>query len=173
MLLHIIIASSNFGGSNVYLIDEIYFKLRKDEVLKAKARLKKISINTVTDNISKNCWKYDMQFEVVFKNGDEVVVKMMGKKKSRLLVYDKSNIVFTEKFDSFLNMMDNYGADDGIYITTGVFEGKIMDSFNHFFHSDVKLIDEIKFIRQQLGCQNKCNEVFKYGKMNFYKYFPY
>lgn len=153
-------------------IDEFYLKIRNKEIIKAKNKLKKLTINTIADNITKNCWKNNIQYDVILKNSDELLIKLEGRSKMWLLKYDKSAMVFYDEFDKFLNYMDIYKAEKGIYITIGVFEPKILKSCHHIFYSDVKLIDSIKFIKEQLGFRKKCEEIFKYGKLNFYAYFP-
>lgn len=153
-------------------IDGLYTKIRSKEIIKAKNKLKKLTVNTITDTITKNCWKNNIQYDIILKNSEELLIKLEGRSKVWLLKYDKKAMIFYDEFDRFLNYMDIYKAENGIYITIGVFEPKILKSCHHIFFSDVKLIDNIKFIKEQLGYYKKCEEVFKYGKLNFYSYFP-
>lgn len=153
-------------------IDGLYAKIRSKEIIKAKNKLKKLTVNTITDSITKNCWKNNIQYDIILKNSEELLIKLDGRGKVWLLKYDKKTMIFYDEFDRFLNYMDIYKAEKGIYITIGFFETKILKSCHHVFFNDVKLIDNIKFIKEQIGYCKKSDEVLKYGKLNFYSYFP-
>ena len=153
-------------------IDTLYVKIRSKEIVKAKSKLKKLTVNTITDSITKSCWKNNIQYDIILKNSEELLIRLEGRGKVWLLKYDKKAMIFYDEFDRFLNYMDIYKAENGIYITIGVFEPKIIKSCHHIFLNDVRLIDNVKFIKEQLGYCKKCEEVFKYGKLNFYSYLP-
>lgn len=152
-------------------IEEIYFKIRKDEINKGKRNLKKLKVNTVYLCITRNCWKYNIQYQVIVKNKDKVILNFKSGEKNTLLQYHKATMVFYREYCKFLNTMDINKIEKGFYITTGIFEEKVLkENKKNLFRKKIKLEDGRHFLKEQLGYGFTINDVFKKKKLNFYKY---
>lgn len=155
------------------LLNKLYYTVRKKEVEIAKRRLRKINIDVILKCISKSCWKYNVQYEVILKTAEILVIKIKGKKSNLILKYHICDLVFMEGYNSFMDYLFIYNRCMGIYITTGVFESKAIRASNSIFlHNKIRLENNITFIRKQLGLFGKANQIFKYRKLRFDRYLP-
>jgi hypothetical protein len=145
-----------------YLLDKSYFNWKKTKLYKAKIKLKKISISEISDNITRNCWKYNIQYQIILKSSDTLLIKLIGKEKKLLLKYHKKDVVMFTDYERFLNCLENYELERGIYITTGFFKKQTYNNINNIFHKRVKKIDADKFIRKQINI----------SKLSFLEYLP-
>lgn len=154
-------------------INKIYLIIRKKEIFKAKIKLKKVKTDLVLKVLTKICWNCGIQYEIIIKRYDVLILKLTGKKENIIFKYHKTDMVFMEDYQRFLNYIDEYSAQKGVYITTGVFENKILSDLNHFIFNDkVKLVDCISFIRYQLGLFNDTYKAFTKDTLKFYRYLP-
>lgn len=172
----ILINCSNFkvGLSLLVFFNIIYSRLRRNEIKRAKILIRKIKTEDVFDSITKSCWKSGIQYETLIKNPDMLDIKLKGRKEVVLIRFHKIDMVFSEDYEKFILRMEVNDVKKGIYITTGVFEGKIMKMHRKIFHlhRSVKEVDNFNFIKSQLGLYGSATEVFKNNKLKFFKYLP-
>lgn len=147
----------------------LYLKLRKDEVEKAKAKLNIMNIDTIFQCLTKDCWVYGVQYDVVIKTQDYFIIKLFGRRKDVLIKYHKTDVVFSEDYDRFLYEVNLNESQRGVYITTGVFDFKI----SKFFNNKIIIEDNAHFIKYQLGFYATTKEVFYRRKIKFFKYLEY
>ena len=115
------------------LIDKVHIKLKKDEFYKGKAKLEKLNIDVVTENITKNCWNYNIQYKIFLKTSNLLIIKLTGKEKTILFKYDIKERVLLKDYEEFLKYLDIYNIEKGVYITTGIFEDTINKSAKNIF----------------------------------------
>lgn len=154
------------------VFDSMYLKLRKEEIEKARFRIKKIKIDSVLQNITKSCWKFNLPYEIYIKTKDCVVIKLFGLNESVLIKYHNSEVVFINEINAFLNEMDETNADRGIYITTGRFRMSKKYMYSLGKVKNIILENGTSFIINQLGIQGRVEEELKETRLDFYKYFP-
>lgn len=157
----------------VNILDSLYYQLKKDEIKKASTILKKIDIETIFENLSKLCWKYNIQWETIIKTNYLLKLKLTCHNQIVMLKYHKTDMVTLEQIDSFLNELDKTKANKGFYITTGEFERK--NKNNHRISlkkKDLILEDSFIFIKNNLGLIGRAKDDFTIKKLNFYKYLP-
>lgn len=156
-----------------HLFDRIYLRFRKDEIEKGKYRMKKIKLDNILQCINKECWKINIQCSVILRTNDAIILKLEGVRETILLKYHRTDMIFVEDFDRFINILKSYKVNKGVYITTGVFEAKIAKITNHFlFGNRVKLEDNFRFLKRQLGWKGKTEDTIKNNKLKFYHYLP-
>lgn len=148
---------------------KLYPKIRKNEVEKSKAKLKKMNIDIIFQCLTKDCWIYGIQYDVVIKTEDYFIIKVFGRKKDVLIKYHRTDIVFVEDYNRFLYEVNLNDSQKGIYITTGVFDFKM----SRFFYHKIIIEDNIHFIKYQLGFSAMTQDVFYKKRIKFFKYFDY
>ncbi|AWI07015.1 hypothetical protein [Clostridium drakei] len=121
-------------------------------------KLKKVSINEISDSITKSCWNYNIQYEMILKDSNTLLIDLMGKEKEILLKYHKKDIITKNDYEGFINYLESYEIKRGIYITTGFFEKYMYNNL----HKKIKKIDIKKFIKKQPNID----------KLNFLQYLP-
>lgn len=141
--------------------DRLYYKVRRKEVNSSIRRLKKIKTGTILQCISKECWKSNIQYKVIIKNYDILLLYTMGTRKSILIMYHKTNKVNSEQLQNFEDCMTYYSVDRGVYIALGSFQEK------YKLHRKTKLVNGIAFVRFQIGFFRKT-----YKQISFYKFLP-
>ena len=136
--------------------------------------LKKIKIDTVFDAITKSCWKHGLQYETIIKNNEVIEIRLKSRREQVLFKFHKTDMVFVDDYEKFVLKMELLDIKRGVYITTGVFEGKVVKNYRRVFpfFNNVNIEDNVDFIKGQLGLWGKAAEVFKYKKLNFYRYLP-
>ncbi|GAA0733170.1 hypothetical protein [Clostridium oceanicum] len=139
---------------------------------KAKWTLKKVKVDEILNSIENSCWKYGIQYDILYKNSESVLLRLRRKKKIKILKYHKSQIVFEKDFKDFLNYMDKFEIDNGVYITTGVFTQEILNKVIHFKFKNIKLVDNLSLIKKELGLKGKSNDMFKKPESVFLAYLP-
>lgn len=149
------------------IINSLYFTIRRREVRASQAKLKKITISGIMQNISKTCWNYGIKDEIIIKNENILIIKLTGGKKTILLKYHKTDLAGSDEFESLLTLMRSLGIDKAVYITTGSFDEKIHK------HKNIKLIDGLKFIRGQLGLSGRAWMRITRDKICFVQYMPF
>ena len=156
----------------ISLLDRLYYRLRKDEIIKAKNILSKIKIDSVFECLTKCCWKYGIQYEILFKNKEMFIIKLMGRSEIVIIKFHRSEMVLLEDYVAFLSIIGNYHIKRSIYITTGEFEEKITrnEKGNPLLSKENRIEDGCRFIRRQLGLKGTASEIFNYKIFNFYNY---
>lgn len=155
------------------LLDSVYYKLRKEEIEKASTRFKRIKTDTILQNLSKLCWKFNIQYEIIIKTRDILVIRLTSERETVVLKYHNCSMVSKKEIDIFMSEIDKREAHRGIYITTGNFETKERQSFkNLFLKKDIMLEDCLSFIKGQLGLRGKTMQSFKTSRLNLLKYLP-
>lgn len=144
------------------IIDTAYLKIRGDELYKGKVELKKINIEVVKENITKNCWNYNIQYEIFLKTSNLLIIKLIGREKTILFKYHKKDRVALRDYQDFLNYLEIYSIEKGVYVTTGVFENNISKNIDNILNRRVKKVDGIKLIKRQL----------KVNGLSFLEYLP-
>jgi hypothetical protein len=155
------------------LLGSLYRQLKKEEIEKASTILKRMKIDTILQNLSKLCWKYNIQYEIIFKTNDTLSLKLSGNTEIVVFKYHKVEVVYREEVDFFLNELDENNANKGFYITTGEFATKNKSSIKSMpYKKDVILEDGFTFIKNNLGIKGRAEKDFKINKLNFFKYLP-
>lgn len=155
------------------LLNKIYYKLRKEEIEKASTRFKRIRIDTIQQSLSKLCWEYNIQYEIMIKTSDMLTIKLSGNRETVLFKYHNTKMVIRDDVDFFMNELDENKAHRGVYLTTGKFE-KIQGQRCRGLgiKNDCMLEDSFSFIKRHLGIRGKASRRFKIDKLNFFKYLP-
>lgn len=151
---------------------KIYFKLIKADKSRSFLMLDRLNIDKILNNLVKVCWKNNIQYHSIFKNNEVLMLYLSGKEDKVLLTFSKEKMIFEEVFQCFLTQVLKYNVKKAIFITTGVFEAKIIKSSNLFIYGNIKLIDKYTFIRHQLGIFGDEYNNLKEESLKFYKYLP-
>jgi hypothetical protein len=127
----------------------------------------------VFKNLTKNCWIYGIQYEVIIKDRLTLEIKLIGKREKVLLKFNKNLVVFKEDYNNFVDLVELMEVDKAYYITTGVFQAEIY-KLNSWKLSYPKIIleDSKAFLKRQLWSKKKYNEHLKYDKLDFNRYLP-
>lgn len=149
-----------------------YFKLIKAEENKALSMLNKLSIDKIFHSLVKVCWENNIQYHVVLKNNEALMMYLSGKEDSVFLNFSKEKMIFEEIFECFLTQALKYNAKKSIFITMGIFDNKIIKSPTLVVHRNIKLIDRYTFIRHQIGFTGDIYNDLKENNFKFYKYLP-
>lgn len=144
------------------IVEKAYLRIRQDELYRRKLKLKKINIDSITEDITKDCWNYNIQYEIFLKTSNLLIIKLIGTERTILFKYHKKDRVLLRDYREFLNRLDICKVERGIYITTGVFEENINKDEKGIFGKRVKKVDGIKLIKRQL----------KFNKLSFLEYLP-
>lgn len=127
----------------------------------------------VFKNLTKNCWIYGIQYEVIIKDRLTLEIKLIGKREKILLKFNKTLVVFKEDYNSFIDLVDLMEVDKAYFITTGVFQAEIykLNSWK-LSYPKVFLEDSKAFLKRQIWSKKKYNEHLKYDKLDFNRYLP-
>lgn len=157
----------------MFFIDTIYYKLNKNKVEKAILKFKKISIDKVYEIVTRNCWEYGIQYEVIFKDKNQLEIKLIGRKEIYLIKFEKALAVDIIDYDKFINLVNIVEASKGYYITTGVFQQDVENKNNRLLLlKKIKLINGYNFIKRQIWLNDKSLNHISYNKLHFFKYLP-
>jgi hypothetical protein len=155
------------------LLNKVYYQLRKEEIQKASTRFKMIKIDTILQILTKICWKYNIQYQLMIKTSDMLTIKLIGNKETVIFKYHKTDKVLRDDVDFFMNELDENKARKGVYLTTGRFEKlKGLRCRNLVVKKDCILEDNFTFIKRHIGIRGKAVRKFKIDKLNFFKYLP-
>lgn len=151
------------------LIDSIYLRLRSEELIKAKKKLKKIDITFVFNTISRVCWKNNIKYELLYKNKDILSMRLKGNFESIIIWFHHTNLVNMEDYNRLLFEVEENRSHKGVYITSGNF----MD-YIYKINNDNKIVleDNRSFLIKQLGFNFNTDDIFKKRYLNFYRYLP-
>lgn len=156
----------------MFLLDKLYMMLKKEQIDKAVLKFKKIDINIVYELLTKNCWKYGIQYEVIIKTKDLIEVRLYSEREEILFKFHKTPIVFIGEYNNFIDRLRACKVRKGIYITTGVFEEIILKSHSKRFEGrKVILEDNFHFLKKQIWLKYK-GKPLKFKELQFYKYLP-
>lgn len=155
-------------------IDKLYYLIRKNNIEISKLKFKNITIEEVYQILSKNCWKYGIQHEIIMKNRDILEIRLEGRKNVTLFKFHKSPMIFYDNYHRFLNLKELVEADKGIYITTGVFENSIYRNNSHYFwRNNTKIYDNYSFIKKQIRLNPKHKKGLNISYIDLSNYLPY
>ncbi len=155
------------------LLNHIYCSLRREELEKAIEQFRKIKIDEILQRLTKLCWKNNIHYEVLFKTKDILIIELTGNQQVVFFKYHKTDRVSKEDLDFFMGSMEQSRANKGVYITTGIFEGKsVAYSSSREVRKDIFLEDSFSFAKGNLGIRGKALKEFKTDRLNFYKYLP-
>ncbi|GFP77527.1 hypothetical protein bsdtw1_03684 [Clostridium fungisolvens] len=127
----------------------------------------------VFKNLTKNCWIYGIQYEVIIKDRLTLEIKLIGKREKVLLKFNKTLVVFKEDYNSFIDLVELMEVDKAYFITTGVFQAEIYKLNNwKLSYPKVFLEDSKAFLKRQIWSKKKYNEHLKYDKLDFNRYLP-
>ncbi|WP_183278897.1 hypothetical protein [Clostridium fungisolvens] len=123
--------------------------------------------------MTKNCWIYGIQYEVIIKDRLTLEIKLIGKREKVLLKFNKTLVVFKEDYNSFIDLVELMEVDKAYFITTGVFQAEIYKLNNwKLSYPKVFLEDSKAFLKRQIWSKKKYNEHLKYDKLDFNRYLP-
>jgi hypothetical protein len=157
------------------VFDIIYFKLRKKDIEKAKKRFKKLTISKFFEILTKDCWKYNVQYSIIIKTVDLLIVNLTGRRNSYIFIFNKTELVIYEDYRRIVKMIDNYYIKKCIYISTGNFENRIFEEYKRIprkYKRYLKLIDGFHFIKEQLGWKKNINGILNQYKLKLLGYLP-
>lgn len=153
--------------------DKMYSNIRKEEIKKAKLKLKNINTNTILQCITKECWNNNIQYNVIFKSSPFLIVELTGIREKIFIGYHKTTSVGVNNLKRFIRFMEQQGVSKGVYISTGVFNDKTYKYLEQcHFQKNIQLEDNFSFIKKQLGLTVSCKNAFKSNEIKFYKYLP-
>lgn len=151
------------------IIDWICYKLRSEELIRAKKKLKKTDITYVFNTISRICWKNNINYKLLFKNEDILSMRLKGSFESVIIWFHHTNIVKIEDYNRFIIDIENNNSKRGVYITSGSFAEYIQKINND---NRIILEDNGSFLIKQLGLNFNTDDIFKKRYLNFYRYLP-
>lgn len=155
------------------VLDHVYLKLRREEIMQAENILKRIKTDNVLQSINKNCWEYGIIDEVKMKNKEILLIKISDKKKTVLLKYHKKDAVSWEEFEKFMLSVQIYEAGKGVYITTGLFDSKIKEYCSQSAAGkNVQIVDKFRLIQNHIGLVGKASQRISKDKLCVMKYIP-
>lgn len=155
------------------IFSQIYFENKSEEIRRGRSKLKRMKIDSIIRILDKNCKMKGVEYVILEKNYNSVSLHLKGKYKENLFRYHRTDMVFKEDYEEFLNAMKNQGINKGIYITTGVFEAGLHKRENRtWFFKKIVLEDYRYFFKRQLGLRGRVSDLFKNKKISFYKYLP-
>jgi hypothetical protein len=153
-------------------IKELYCKLKKEEIEKVQFILKLTKIDTILENITKVCWKNNIEYKVIIKTINSATLVLFGYSETVVFKYHKAEMVSKEELDFFMYLVDMNKGAKGIYITTGSFQyARRFLLRDLIYKKDIILIDGIDFIKGQFGLKGSAQELSG-NKIDFFKYLP-
>lgn len=159
----------------MHLYSRLVYKIKKRHIEKAKAKFNKITVDAIFNIIEKNCWEYGIQYQLMIKTPLVLEILLIGRKETKYLRFHKTYMVFKEDFIRFQNLLKDTEYNKAYYVTNGVFEGCI-EKLNHqgklWGGSKIKLINNLDFLVHQQWMHQPYNSVFKFKKLDFYRYLP-
>lgn len=155
------------------VIDEIYYRARSREIKKAEIKLKRTKTSSILQCLTKECWNSNIQYSIVIKTSDMLIVEIYGGECVELIKYQKVNKVMAIDIRKFLDLMDSRQAQKGVYISPGYFEDKCYEAVSLCSsEKKIKLVNGFEFIKFQLGIMGTTRDIFEKKKIRFYKYLP-
>ncbi|MDP4144598.1 MAG: hypothetical protein Q8936_09010 [Bacillota bacterium] len=154
------------------IIDLVYLKLRRKEVAKAQKKLNKITISTIFKCIAKNCWENNINYEVLFRSSNILVIKIIGTREDIIIKYHRTDMVSQNDFIGLMQYMEENFVDKGVYITTGIFDRVVFRRKDKANLKKIKLENGIQFLKRHLGLLLKAEAIFNHKKFSFHEYIP-
>lgn len=151
----------------------IYYRFNKKKIEKALLKLKRITIDIVYEILTKNCWNYHIQYEVILKDKYQLEIKLIGEKEIYLFKFHKRLVIEEVDYQKFINLCEIVQASKGIYITTGIFNKNVQGKNRHFiFIKKANLVDGYSFIKSQIWLREKKAPHNSYKNLEFFRYLP-
>ena len=156
------------------IVDKIYYRIRRKELRSLKRAFKIIKVDSFYEALTKGCWKFGTQYNIIVKSNDVLEIKLSRGKKQIVIKFHKTLMVFMDDYERFLATLSRQNVKRGVYITTGVFEHKVIRSNRREIPTEkkVKLEDMFSFGRVQLGLWGKSQDMLRTRKLNLFKYLP-
>ncbi|MCM8711865.1 hypothetical protein M2651_12745 [Clostridium sp. SYSU_GA19001] len=155
------------------LLDFLYYKLREKEIERARIQLKIIKIDTILKYLTKICWKSNIDYKIIIKTSDMLIIRFTGIKETVLFKYHKAEMVLKEEMNFFVSKLDENKAHKGVYITTGKFEQTISYSRqNLFIKRNIMFKDGYSIIKEHMCILGENSDIIEVNKFNFIKYLP-
>jgi hypothetical protein len=148
--------------------------VRRRELRYLKKATKALKVDCVCETLTKACWQFGTQYSIIVKNNDTLEIKLSRGKKEVIIKFHKTLMVFIDDYERFLATLSREKVNKGVYITTGVFEHKVIRNNRREIPTDrkIKLEDMFSFGRRQLGWKGKAEDMLRTRKLNLYKYLP-
>lgn len=156
------------------LVDKVFYRIRRKELRSLKRALKIIQVDNFYETLTKSCWKLEIHYSLIVKNSDILEIKLCRGKKEVIIKFHKTLMVFMEDYERFVATLSRHNVKKGIYITTGVFEHKVIRNNRSKIPTEkkVKLEDMFSFGRSQIGLLGKSQDMLRSRRLNLYKYLP-
>lgn len=155
------------------IINKLYYNLRKSDLQEATEVLWDMSIDDIYNAITKECWKFNIQYEIIEKKDYKLALKLKGNSESVILVYEKFFAIEISEFYNFLCEIENNECDRGIYISIcGYSEEVLRNAKEVSEYTNFELIDLFKFCKYSIGWRGKVKMLLSTKKINFTMYLP-
>lgn len=155
-------------------MDSIYCRIRREEAEKLRRFIRRLKVAKFYEGLSKGCWEFGVQEKVLIKSSELLEIKLSRGEKEVLIRFHKTLKVFVEDYVKFIDTLRENGLRKGVYITTGEFEGDIIDDYYRLTgeYNKVTLEDGISFGRKQIGWRGKARDILVYKKFKLDRYLP-
>lgn len=155
------------------LINKVYYNLRKSDLKVATEMLWQMSIADIYKTITKECWKYNIQYETIEKKDYKLALKLKGNNESVILVYEKIFIIEIKEFYNFLCEIEDNECDRGVYISVCGFNDEVLKSAEEIaVYNNFQIIDFLQFCKDSIGWRGNVKLLLDSKKINFNMYFP-
>lgn len=156
------------------VMDSLYCSIRREEFRKLSRIIRRLTVDKFYEVLTKNCWEFGIQYEILIKNNEILEIKLSGMKRQSILKYHTTAMVFEDEYEKFVNTLARHDIYKGIYITTGIFDFEVIQKSKGVIPSKrkVKLEDCFSFYRKQMGLFRGADEVFKAKNFKLYRYLP-
>lgn len=155
------------------LINSLYYNLRRNDLKEATEILWNMPIIDIYMAITKECWKYNIQYETIEKKEYKLALKLKGSNESVILVYEKLFTIEIKEFYNFLCEIEDNECDRGVYIALSGFSDEVINSAKEIsVYNNFLLIDLFKFCMDSIGWRGNVKLLLNPKKINFDMYFP-
>jgi hypothetical protein len=137
-------------------------------------QFKKINIDSILESLTRICWKNNIQYRILFKTKNTLIMELAGNKQIVLFKYQRADVVSRQEVDFFMSCMDESRANKGVYITTGIFEKRSSMSYRKTTaKKDIILEDSYIFTKSHIGIAGDGEKNLKLDRLNLVKYLPH
>ena len=151
----------------ISILDRLYIKLRGNEIKTGIRELRKIEIDEIYTIVNNECWSYGIQYQVIYKNSEILIMAIEGRKGEILFLYHKCIKEGKEKYLSLVNLSSKFDYYCCVYITTG----ETSRTFStEGFDQKIKLVDSFHFVKGQIGFWGKAKDIFDKRNLFFLNY---
>lgn len=155
------------------LVNKLYYNFRRSDLNKATEILWNMPIEDIYKAITKECWKFNIQYETLEKKDYKLALKLKGNSESIILIYEKTFIMEINEFYNFLCEIEDNECDRGIYISICGFSEEVLESTKEIsVYNNFELIDLLNFCKDSIGWRGEVKLLLNPKKINFNMYFP-